>query len=163
MATRLEILKKSLEKKLSAFDEKINDHFKTVALANGQPLNDKKTVGRRTLKKWSDQNDALKIMEESIEKTKIAIEKEEMKVRLVENCSEQLPKIILEMIEKKELIQWRKYPNTFFVPNVEKARIVYDFKKGVLLHKYSEYIKDKKELSTFKNIFDQLKKELDSL
>jgi len=162
MATRLEILKKSLEKKLSAFDEKINDHFKTVALANGQPLNDKKS-GRRTLKKWSDQNDALKIMEESIEKTKIAIEKEEMKVRLVENCSEQLPKIILEMIEKKELIQWRKYPNTFFVPSVEKARIVYDFKKGVLTHKYSEYIKDKKELSTFKNIFDQLKKELDSM
>ena len=97
------------------------------------------------------------------EKTKIAIEKEEMKVRLVENCSEQLPKIILEMIEKKELIQWRKYPNTFFVPSVEKARIVYDFKKKVLLHKYSEYIKDKKELSTFKNIFDQLKKELDSM
>ena len=69
---------------------------------------------------------------ESIEKTKLAIEREEGKIIDTEGAKKELPIVILEMLETEQLIQWRKHPNTFFVRGVDKARIVFDPKKRII-------------------------------
>ena len=56
MSRRLEILKASLAKKQTLFDQRLQQHFDTVKEANGQPLNDKRN-GRVTLNKWDKQSD----------------------------------------------------------------------------------------------------------
>lgn len=76
--SRLDILKASLEKKQAKFDRKLNEHFADVRSANGQPLNDKRN-GFSTMKRWDRQNDVLSRMQEDIEKTETAIEREEKK------------------------------------------------------------------------------------
>ena len=50
-SARIEILKKSLEKKTAKINDQFDNHFATVKQANGQPLNDKRN-GAATLKKW---------------------------------------------------------------------------------------------------------------
>lgn len=69
MSRRLEILKGSLIKKETLFDEKLQHHFDTVAQANGQPLNDKRN-GRSTLAKWDKQSDSLRTLDSSIKRPK---------------------------------------------------------------------------------------------
>ena len=54
MTKRLDILKNSLAKKEKEFDAKLQNHFDTVKLANGQPLNDKRN-GRATINLWERQ------------------------------------------------------------------------------------------------------------
>lgn len=160
MATkRLEILKQSLAKKESLFDQKIQDHFASVKQANGQPLNDKRN-GQSTLNKWDRQNAALRNLQESIESTKRAIGIEEDKIRYTEAAKEDLPKVILSLVETGELIQWRKHPNTFFVPNVDKARIVWDSKNKVISHRYATQAKDQEQYSRFARTFNRLREAL---
>ena len=74
--SRLEILKSSLKKKEDKFNKKINDHFRDVASANGQPLNDKRN-GPATMRRWDRQNNAISNLQKEIDKTKSAIEREE--------------------------------------------------------------------------------------
>ena len=78
MSKRLEILKNSLAKKEQDLANRFDTHFKTVKQANGQPLNDKRN-GQATLNKWDRQSDGIRTAQESIEKTKRAIEFEEGK------------------------------------------------------------------------------------
>jgi len=78
MGNRIEILTASLKKKEAMFDQKLQEHFDTVRQANGQPLNDKRN-GRSTLDKWDRQNESLRSMQESIGRTKAAIEREQKK------------------------------------------------------------------------------------
>ena len=54
MSKRMQILEQSLEKKNAKLNAKFDEHFSTVALANGQPLNDKRN-GAATLAKWERQ------------------------------------------------------------------------------------------------------------
>ncbi len=124
MSRRLEVLKSSLAKKQAEFDRRIDAHFADVKSANGQPLNDKRD-GWRTIERWDRQNDALRALDKSIEKTKAAIEREEDKIANVALENQTLPKFILKMVADGELIQWRKFPNRFFVPGVEKGRFVW--------------------------------------
>ncbi|TXD47347.1 hypothetical protein [Polaribacter sp. IC073] len=156
---RLEILENSLIKKSTAFDEKLQNHFKTVKQANGQPLNDKRN-GQATLNKWEKQNDSLRTLQESIEKTKNAIENEKGKILDVESEKEYFPTVILEMIESGVLIQWRKHPNTLFVNGVDKARIHYDKKKEIVSHKYIKQVTDKEQFKTFAKAFNHLHKNI---
>ena len=156
---RLEILEASLIKKKALFDEKLQNHFDTVKQANGQPLNDKRN-GQATLNKWERQNQSLRDLEEGIEKTKCAIEKERGKIIDVEIAKETFPKPILDMIESGELNQWRKHPNRFFVPNVDKARIIWDDKKKIISHQYSKSITDKDQWKLFAKTFNKLLKQL---
>lgn len=155
MSKKLAILEKSLLKKEALFDEKLQDHFDTVKQANGQPLNDKRN-GQATLNKWDRQNDSLRSLENSITRTKDAIENEKAKIADVETAKKTLPEPILEMIKSGRLNQWRKHPNTFFVNGVDKARIVWDNRKNQLAHRYAKSITDKDQWKLFAKTFNEL-------
>lgn len=155
MTKKLQILKVSLEKKNKAFDEKLQDHFKTVKQANGQPLNDKRN-GQATLDKWERQNESLRRLKDSIQKTKDAIEREESKIKRVELTNNDIPPEILDLVEKGELLQWRKHPNTFFVPDVDKGRIVWDNKRKVVAHRYTHLVTDKEQRAKFVRLYNGL-------
>ena len=155
MSKRLEILKKSLIKKEQQFNEKLQNHFDTVKQANGQPLNDKRN-GKATINKWDSQNESLRNLDNSIQKTKDAIEREESKIMYVERTNESVPIEILELVEKGELVQWRKHPNTFFVPGVDKARIIWDNKSKVVAYKYINLITEQEQRKKFACLYNGL-------
>lgn len=152
MSNRLAILKNSLAKKEALFDAKIQQHFDTVKQANGQPLNDKRN-GRATLNKWEAQNDSIRAMQESIQKTKDAIEREERKIANVE--STQLPDHIEAAIKDGLITQWRKFPRFFFVNGVDKGRIVLDEKTGKIAYRYASEIPIEQR-PIFKEVFNKL-------
>jgi hypothetical protein len=155
MSNKLEILKKSLSKKEQELQLRFGVHFATVKEANGQPLNDKRN-GQATLAKWERQNDAIRTAIVGIEKTKRAIDVEEGKIAGVDHANRYIPKEILELVESGELIQWRKYPHTFFVAGVDKARIVWLEKTKQLAHKFVREIKDQEQRSKFVKVFNPL-------
>ncbi|WP_101690729.1 hypothetical protein [Dysgonomonas massiliensis] len=161
MSKRLEILKKSLEKKQAEFDRKLNTHIADVKRANGQPLNDKRN-GHVTLNRWERQNDSLRNLKQSIEKTKDAIELEEAKIRGTETAKETMPKELINLIENGTITQWRKHPNTFFVNGVEKARMVWDAKKGLICHRYVSAITDKEQRRIFASVYNPLNEVLNN-
>lgn len=134
---RLEILEDSLQKKETAFDARLEGHFADVKRANGQPLNDKRNGGQ-TLGRWEKQNNGLRSANEGIEKTKAAIEREENIIAWVE--AHEIPEALKAMVEAGELTQWRKHPHTFFVPGVEKGRLVWLPKKKLLGHRYADQV-----------------------
>lgn len=155
MTKRLEVLQKSLTKKENHFTDQLDNHIATVKQANGQPLNDKRN-GRATLNKWDRQNNALRNSQAEIEKTKRAIEIEAGKIANVEHAKESFPKEILTMVESGELIQWRKHPNYFFVPGVERVRIAWDPKKKQVSHKYFYQVTDQEQRNKFVRVWNPL-------
>jgi len=150
---RLSILQNSLAKKEAAFDDRLQSHFDDVRSANGQPLNDKRN-GRATLNRWERQNNALRTLNQGIEKTKAAIEKEQRKIAHIEATP--VPAPFVKMVEEGTLIQWRKHPNTFFVAGVDKVRIVWDLKKNILCHRYVDQVKDPAQYETFRTVIKEL-------
>lgn len=161
MSKRLEILKKSLENKERLFSAKLSAHFETVKQSNGQPLNDKRN-GAATIDKWNRQSDSLRTLSEGIEKTKQAIETEESKIAYAEYVSETIPVEILELVKTGELVQWRKHPHTFFVPGVDKARIVWQTGTKLIAHKYTNQITDKAQQAKFVRVYNALNAVLNS-
>ena len=155
MSKKLEILKQSLAKKEEQLNAKFDQHFATVKQANGQPLNDKRN-GQATLNKWDRQNESLRNLKDSIQKTKDAIEREEGKIMDVQQTNKIIPSEILELVEKGELNQWRKHPNTFFVPDVDKARIVWDNKRKVVAHRYAHLITEQEQRTKFVRLYNAL-------
>jgi predicted Rossmann fold nucleotide-binding protein DprA/Smf involved in DNA uptake len=133
--SRLDILKASLEKKQAKFDRKLNEHFADVKSSNGQPLNDKRD-GYSTMKRWDRQNDTLSKIQKEIEKTQTAIEREESRIRCIDCNRSSMPEEIQELINDGTLKQWGKYPHIMFVEGVDKARIIWDDKKGIVMHKF---------------------------
>jgi sugar-specific transcriptional regulator TrmB len=156
MSKRLEILRSSLQKKEAAFNESLEQHFESVKQANGQPLNDKRN-GQSTINKWERQNQSLRNLNTSIEKTKAAIENETYSIVWKQEQREKLPSAIITLIDSGELKQWQKHPNTFFVTGVEKARIVWDEKKKQVSHKFTSAITDKEQWAQFARTFNNLK------
>jgi len=155
MTARLEILKTSLAKKEARFDARLQDHFDTVAQANGQPLNDKRN-GRATLNKWDKQSDALRSLQDSIQRTKDAIEREETKIANASLVS--LPTYIQQAIDDGLITQWRKFPRFFFVNGVSGGRIVLDEKTGSIAHRYLSKV-SKEEYPIFRDVFNKLNKQ----
>lgn len=155
MSKKLEILKQSLVKKEQQLNAKFDEHFATVKQANGQPLNDKRN-GQATLNKWERQNESIRTLKKSIETTKQAIEIEEGKIRGVEHANTFIPAEIQKLVETGELIQWRKYPHTFFVNGVDKARIIWDEKRKVVAHKFVSEITIQEQRTKFVRIYNQL-------
>ena len=153
--TRLDILKASLVKKEAELQRRFDQHFATVKLANGQPLNDKRN-GQATLNLWERQNQGIRNLQKSIEATKWAIEKEEDKIWLVETTNEDIPSEILLLVKKGVLTQWRKYPNTFFVVGVEKARIIFEKKTKRVAHKYYNDIPTAEQKKAFASVYNSL-------
>jgi len=162
MSKRLEILKNSLKNKEQQFDDKLQNHIDTIKQANGQPLNDKRN-GQATLNKWDRQNESLRNLKDSIQKTKDAIEREEGKITDVQQTNKTIPTEILELVQKGELVQWRKHPNTFFVPNVDKARIVWDNKRKAVAHKYAHLITEQEQWTKFVRLYNGLNSVLNDI
>lgn len=155
MSIRLEILKASLAKKESLFNERLQQHFDTVKQSNGQPLNDKRN-GRATLNKWDKQSDGLRALQDSIQRTKDAIKREEMKIALVESVD--IPDFMQQAIDEGLISQWRKHPRFFFVTGVKHGRIVLDEDTGKIAHRYLSKV-SKEEYPTFRNVFNSLNKQ----
>ncbi|MGJ0636818.1 hypothetical protein [Xenorhabdus bovienii] len=155
MSKRLEILKSSLVKKEAKFNDRLQNHFDTVKQANGQPLNDKRN-GRATLNKWEKQNASLRTLEDGIQKTKYAIEREESKIALAESVN--LPAYIENAINAGLITQWRKFPRFFFVNGVKGGRIVLDEKTGLISHRYLSKV-SKEEYPIFRDVFNSLNKQ----
>lgn len=152
MSRRLEILKASLAKKQTLFDQRLQQHFDTVKEANGQPLNDKRN-GRATLNKWEKQSEGLRNIESSIHRTKDAIEREEMRIALAESVS--IPVYMQEAIDEGLITQWRKHPRFFFVTGVKHGRIVLNEETGTIGYRYLNKI-SKEEYPTFRDVFNKL-------
>ncbi|MFV8932044.1 hypothetical protein [Serratia fonticola] len=155
MSKRLEILKSSLAKKEARFNERLQNHFDTVKQANGQPLNDKRN-GRATLNKWDKQSDALRALESSIQRTKDAIQQEEMKIASASSVS--IPPFMQKAIADGLITQWRKFPRFFFVNGVKHGRIVLDEKTGLIAHRYLSKV-SKDEYPLFRDVFNSLNKQ----
>ena len=155
MAKRLDILRASLEKKEALFNQKLQEHFDTVKQANGQPLNDKRN-GRATLDKWDKQSDGLRNIENGIQRTKEAIEREEMKISLANSV--ELPDFIKRAIDEGLITQWRKFPRFFFVTGVKHGRIVLDEKTGLIAHRYLSKVA-KEEYPVFRDVFNKLNRQ----
>ena len=153
--SRLEILQNSLAKKEKVLADKLNNHFDSVKSANGQPLNDKRN-GQATMNKWDKQSQGIANQLAEIEKTKNAIWREQAKINGCEAVKSQLPPILLDLLEEGKITQWRKYPNHFFVVGVEKARMIYDFKTGLISHSYVNQIKDKEQFNIFKDLYNHI-------
>lgn len=153
--SRLDILKASLEKKQAKFDKKLDEHFADVRSANGQPLNDKRN-GASTMRRWDKQNDSLSNIQKEIEKTKSAIEYEEGKLIDIAGNKSRMPKEITELIDNGTLKQWGKYPHIMFVDGVDKARIIWDDKKKVVMHKFANTLTDKEQRSKFVQVYNSL-------
>lgn len=158
MGSRLEVLKSSLAKKQELFDKKLQAHIDCVKEANGQPLNDKRN-GAATLNKWEKQNDALRTLKRSIEKTEAAIEREESKIALVSLV--ELPVEIKQLLDSGKLTQWRKNPSFFFVAGVEQARI-HLLDSGRIAHRYVSEIPNQEQYAIFRDIFNGLNRKLSS-
>ena len=152
---RLDILKSSLEKKNAKFDSMLDAHIKDVKSANGQPLNDKRN-GHVTIHRWDKQNDALTNMQKEIEKTKYAIEYEEGKIRDLAREKGCMPKEITDLIDNGTLKQWGKYPHIMFVEGVDKARIIWDEKKQLVMHKFTNTLTEKEQREKFTKVYNQL-------
>ena len=158
--TRLDILKNSLIKKGTILDSKISNHFSTVALANGQPINDKRNA-KAVFKMRNKQNDAIRTQFKEVEKTERAIEREENKIKNIEDYKEHLPSSIVEMIEKGILIQWRKYPRIFFVKGVDKARIFWNKEKKLVSYKFINELQTEQR-HVFTNVYRSLYNEFNN-
>jgi hypothetical protein len=156
MTKRLEILKKSLEKKEVVLDQRFDNHFSDVKRGNGQPMNDKRN-GRATLNRWEKQEDAIRNQLKEIEKTKKAIKFEEGKILDCESVLKKLPQPIIEALEAGEITQWRKFPNRFFVKDGGRGRIIWQDNKLLC-----SYVPERgtKEFTNFANCFNQLKSKL---
>lgn len=153
--SRLDILKASLEKKQAKFNRKLNEHFADVKSTNGQPLNDKRN-GFATMKRWDRQNDALSRMQKEIEKTQTAIEREESRTRCIDRNKNSMPEEIQELIDNGTLKQWGKYPHIMFVEGVDKARIIWDSKKKMVMHKFVSSITDPEQRKKFAQVYNSL-------
>lgn len=154
--SRLDILKASLEKKQAKFNRKLNEHFADVKRTNGQPLNDKRN-GYSTMKRWDKQNDALFNMQKEIERTQIAVEREESRIRcIIDRNKNSMPEEIQELIDNGTLKQWGKYPHIMFVEGVDKARMIWDSKKRMIMHKFVSSITDTEQRKKFARIYNSL-------
>jgi hypothetical protein len=155
--TKLTILESSLIKKQQKLDAIFDKHFETWKETNGQPMNDKRN-GRAFFSQIEKQNNSIRNLQAEIEKTKKAIEKEIEKINNVNDFD--IPKPIQKLIDDGVLTQWRKFPNRFFVKGVEKARIIFDNNK--ILYAYVEEIPNQEQYTIFKNIFNNLKEQLNN-
>lgn len=152
--SRLSILENSLAKKKAKEDAAFKTHFDSVKAANGQPLNDKRN-GAATLKKWDKQSEAIRNAQADIEKTERAIEREKDKIANVSVANDRLPKHVLGMVESGEINQWKRHPNTFFVPGVDKGRIAVDLKTGKITFRYVSEI-PKEQYAKFRDTANKL-------
>lgn len=156
-SNRLKVLEQSLAKKEAELERRFDDMFADRRRANGQPINDKRN-GAATFKRWEKKDDAIRKQQAEIEKTKNAIEREKGLIKGADRAKTGLPSPLATALSNGNVTQWRKYPNTFFVKGVEKARIVWDEKKQELSYKYLSSITDPEQRKLFAKTYNEMKK-----
>lgn len=67
-----------------------------------------------------------------------------------------MPEEIQVLIDNGTLRQWGKYPHIMFVEGVDKARIIWDDKKKLVMHKFVSSITDKEQRKKFAQIYNSL-------
>ena len=67
-----------------------------------------------------------------------------------------MPDEISILIEDGTLKQWGKHPHIMFVDGVDKARIIWDNKKKVVMHKFASSITDADQRKKFAQIYNSL-------
>ena len=154
-SSRLEILERSLVNKQAELERRFDAMFADRRSANGQPLNDKRN-GQATMNRWEKKDDGIRKMQAEIEKTKNAIAIEKGLIAGADRAKTGLPAPLSTALENGSITQWRKYPNTFFVKGVDKARIVWDEKKQQLAHKYLSSITDPDQRKIFAHTFNEM-------
>ena len=154
-SSRLKVLEQSLVKKEAELERRFDDMFADRRSANGQPLNDKRN-GQATMNRWEKKDDGIRKMQAEIEKTKNAIAIEKGLIAGADRAKTGLPAPLSTALENGNITQWRKYPNTFFVKGVDKARIVWDEKKQQLAHKYLSSITDPEQRKIFAHTFNEM-------
>lgn len=155
MTKRLEILKNSLIKKETSFNEKLDVHFSDVKQGQGEPMRGHRR-GNQILARWEKQDDQLRKLDADVEITKNAIEREESKIGYCERTLKEMPDFMGEAVENGKIKQWRKYPNMFFVSGVDKARIIYNIEKNQLSNKFTENL-TAEEKEIFESVYRELK------
>jgi hypothetical protein len=114
------------------------------------------------MRQWERQNDSIRTALAEVEKTERAIEREEYKIAIVESMNKRLPKILLDAVESGEITQWRKYPNRFFVPGVESARMIWQEKDKTLYYNNLTGVTGE-ERKRFAEVYKRLADELNPL
>ena len=80
--SRLDILRSSLQKKETKFNDMLDNHFNDVKSANGQPLNDKRN-GRQTLNRWEKQNNSLRNQKKRLKRRKMLFFTKKIKLQIL--------------------------------------------------------------------------------
>ena len=155
---RIQILEASLKKKEEELQNLFDNHFGTWKQTNGQPMNDKRNGGA-FFNKIEKQNEAIRNKQASIQKTKDAIENEKGRIGAKVYNKNSLPNSLKILVENKEINQWSRHPNTFFVSGVKKARIVFDPKTNSISHKFSNTLQNGEERKKFVRLYNELYKE----
>ncbi len=143
---RLEILQNSLINKKANLDVFFEDLYSHQRLTNGQPMNDKRNGGT-WFKRHDQLNNKIANQFKEIEKTENAIEREQSKIDNYSDIEKDLPQPILDLIQSGTLVQWKRYPNTFFIQGLDTVRLVYDKKvmktkiKETLFNRYQNEFK----------------------
>lgn len=73
-----------------------------------------------------------------------------------------MPEEIQDLIEDGILRQWGKYPHIMFVDGVDKARIIWDGKRKVVMHKFVSSITGKEQRKKFAEIYNSLNKSINN-
>ncbi|NCX95785.1 MAG: hypothetical protein EBX41_05120 [Chitinophagia bacterium] len=158
---RLEILKNSLIKKEERQQYLLSQFYGGWHGRQGQPIDLSRKSDRALLNRTDKYDNALRNISAEIQKTKDAIEREEGKLRQVELTNQILPASLLEFVNRGELIQWRKYPNTFFIPGIEKVRLIWKPKENKLFTRYGEYLQ-KSQKQEFVNLVQRILDAIDN-
>lgn len=108
------------------------------------------------MKRWNRQNDTLSKMQKEIEKPQTAIEREESRIRCIDRNRSSMPEEIQKLINDGTLRQWGKYPHIMFVEGVDKARIIWDDRKKVVMHKFVSSITDTEKRRKFARVYNSL-------
>ena len=85
-----------------------------------------------------------------------AIEREEGKLIGMARNKDLMPKEITDLIDNGILTQWGRHPHILFVSGVDKARIIWDNKKRVVMHKFVNSLKDKEQRKIFARVYNSL-------
>lgn len=75
---------------------------------------------------------------------------------------EQMPKYIIELIDKHILIQWKQYPHIMHVSMVPYGRIVWDKKKRTISHRGTENIHEVSQRIKFLKVWKDLRKHINN-
>lgn len=160
--TRRKILEASLAKKESDFNTTLALHMDDVKGAQGEPMAGHRG-GEKVLTRWEGQNSKLLRKQESIEKTRNALKREDDRDADKSYAADillDMPEIIQNMVKDGKLNQWTKHPTIFFVEGVSKARI--QIKKGKAFHRFAKQVANNEEFQIFRSIYNEINKEVNA-